>query len=160
MPGTTAACGPQFSADCNHRHERPRARPGQRIGPACSPKFAENRPQPHESGTQNGTQMQDTPRRRARRMAYNHMKSFGKTWSGRWDSNPRPQPWQVFDGRSLGFASVPYVKRNQRVAARDVRQSSPVAVGSQVKAAPKTAPIRPTALARPSNLACDVDSSK
>ena len=103
----------QFSANFNHRREPCKAPPGQRIEPACSPTFAENRPQPRESGTQNGTQRQDTPRRRVRRIAHNNMKSLRKTWSGRWDSNPRPQPWQGC-ALPLSYARAPFRLNGRR----------------------------------------------
>ena len=131
---------PQFSANSNHRHEQRQAPPGHRIGPVRSPAFAENRPQPHESGTQNGTQTQDTPRRRWRRIANNHMKSLEKTWSGRWDSNPRPQPWQVWAARLWGFAKVHETKPLQWFRVGAVRHGSRQIGGNHSNLAPYLAP--------------------
>ena len=52
--------------------EQPRASSDRRIGAACPAAFAEKRRQLRESGTQNGTQTQDAPRRHTCRLARNH----------------------------------------------------------------------------------------
>src|SRR4051794_30829782 len=61
-------------------------------------------------------------------------------WCGRRDSNPRPQPWQVWACRSQAFADVREPQAYQQLGLTSIRVRSHRSGDNHFKTAPQKAP--------------------